>query len=61
MARSSERSTEFLEGYGACDRGISRPHNPFDPLIHADRWKEWHEGWNTRFYGEAVYEGESDP
>jgi len=58
-AKSIERTTEFLEGYGACGRFISRTHNPFDK--NTTQWFEWHEGWNTRFYGESIYEGEPDP
>lgn len=60
----AERSTEFLEGYGACARSISRHHNPFPQMdggLRDQRWEDWHEGWNTRFYGEKIYEGEPNP
>lgn len=61
----SERSDEFLEGYAACGRGISRTRNPYSstpigPSVLQSS-KDWHEGWNTRFHGEAIYEGTPDP
>jgi hypothetical protein len=57
----SEKSSSFLEGYGACAQFISRHRNPFDPFTHFQKWTDWHEGWNTRFYGEKIYEGEPNP
>lgn len=68
---STERSKEFLEGYNACAVHQARSRNPYlvgqpwlwefppkDWQHHAD---EWTEGWNTRFYGEAIYKGTPDP
>jgi hypothetical protein len=54
------RSTEFLEGFGACASFITRTRNPFPRLIDEKlnpKWVDWYEGWNTRFYGESIYEG----
>ncbi len=59
----TEPSTEFLEGYGASAKGITRMRNPFERLINNEvnpMWSEWHEGWNTRFHGETIYEEESN-
>jgi len=68
---SSIKSEEFIKGYNACAVGISRPHNPYlagQPWLWEfppKNWKQnsddWHDGWNTRFYGEKIYEGEPDP
>jgi len=32
-----------------------------DGGLRDQRWEDWHEGWNTRFYGEKIYEGEPNP
>ncbi len=63
-----KRSAEFLEGWAACDKGISKPHNPykagqpwlleFPPKDWELHLNEWDAGWNKRFYGEALH---SDP
>lgn len=66
MERSS-RSDEFLEGYNACKRGISRPRNPYQgPTVNGisnilRKFEDWHDGWSTCFHGEAIYEGTPDP
>jgi hypothetical protein len=62
---SSIRSEAFLKGYNACAAHISRTHNPYlkYPQDEASVRKadDWHDGWNTRFHGESIYEGEPDP
>lgn len=63
------RSPQFIEGYGACDKGISRTRNPYPEIVvntngqeRANyQWDHWRDGWNTRFFGEALYEGTPDP
>jgi len=62
------RSSEFVDGYTACDVGISRFRNPHShpsgteySELQTRKFLDWHNGWNTRFYGEAIYEGEPDP
>lgn len=66
-----KRSKAFLKGYNDCARGISRPRNHYlagEPWLREfppENWKEnseeWTRGWQTCFYGEAIYEGEPDP
>lgn len=61
----TERSEAFLKGYNACAARISRTHNPYGPTPTGPSVLQssidWHEGWNTRFYGEGTYEGHSAP
>lgn len=49
-------SKEFLEGYNFCATFGSRSHNPYYSTIQTNengqKFDDWHEGWNTRFYSE---------
>lgn len=72
-----ECSTEYLEGYGACAKFITRMRNPYKAgagpwsmeraAAEPDNYKlhpaycDWQNGWNTRFYGEPVFEGGPKP
>ena len=53
-----DHSPEYLEGYEASDRGITRMRNPYamDVLTEEGRIKytDWEDGWMAKFYGEAL-------
>lgn len=61
MAKSSsKRSIEFIEGYLACSRHLSRFRNPYralvltQPVQGLQKFQEWHDGWNKRFWNEGI-------
>ena len=46
------RSKEFMEGYEASRRGVTRKRNPYN--TPSTEFDEWHAGWTTKFHGEQL-------
>lgn len=66
MREPLERSSEFIAGYEACAKFISRSQNPYKVKLPPPGWErtaydDWRAGWNKRFFGENINSQDPDP